>query len=49
MYLRGMRIDDEDACPVCGYVGDHALGCSEDPMNADDPLDDDEDDDGDGN
>ena len=43
-------MDDEDRCPVCGFMDSegHAYGCSEDLMNADDPLDDDEDDDGDG-
>jgi hypothetical protein len=43
----GARVN-EDACAECGGVADHALGCSQDPLNWDDPLDDDDDDDEDG-
>lgn len=40
---------DDDECPDCGATGGaHTLECREDPANWDDPLDDDQDDDGDG-
>jgi len=40
----GMDDEEDSACISCGYVGQHAVGCPEDPANADDPLDDDDDD-----
>jgi len=37
-----------DICPECGAEDGHEYNCSEDPLNHDDEMDDDEDTDGSG-